>query len=111
VVLLNLDTKILFKRLTGRRSCAKCGKVVNIYTSAASDIAHGRHAEDGGELIQRPDDKEEVIGKRLEVYEQSTKPLVEYYTKAGLLRIVNADAEMDAVFAAIQQAVAVKQPA
>ena len=111
VVLLNLDTKILFKRLTGRRSCAKCGKVLNVYTSPASDIALGKHAEDGGDLVQRPDDKEEVIGKRLEVYEEQTKPLVEYYTKAGLLRVVNADAAMDTVFAAIQQAVAVKLPA
>ena len=111
VVLLTLATKILFRRLTGRRSCAKCGKVVNIYTSPAADIAHDKHAEDGGDLIQRPDDKEDVIGKRLEVYEESTKPLVEYYTKAGLLRVVDADAEMDTVFRAIQQAVALKQPA
>ena len=111
VVLLNLDTKILFKRLTGRRSCQTCNRVLNIYTSAAGDIVDGKHSADGGLLVQRPDDKEEVIGKRLEVYEQSTKPLVEHYTRAGLLRVVNADADMDVVFKAIQQAVAVKQPA
>ena len=53
-------------------------------------------------LIQRPDDREEVIGKRLEVYEAQTKPLIQYYEDAGLLRVVDADADVDAVFASIQ---------
>jgi adenylate kinase len=56
-------------------------------------------------LIQRPDDKEEVIGKRLEVYDAQTKPLIKFYTDVGLLRVVDADAPMDAVFEAIQHAV------
>jgi adenylate kinase len=56
-------------------------------------------------LVQRPDDQEEVIGKRLEVYDAQTKPLIEYYTRAGLLRVVDADADMDTVFTAIQEAV------
>jgi adenylate kinase len=61
-------------------------------------------------LIQRPDDKEEVIGKRLEVYDAQTKPLIKYYTDVGLLRVVDADAEMDVVFKAIQQAVVEPSP-
>jgi hypothetical protein len=56
-------------------------------------------------LIQRPDDKEEVIGKRLEVYEAQTKPLIKYYEAAGLLRIVDADADVDTVFKSIDRAV------
>jgi adenylate kinase len=56
-------------------------------------------------LIQRPDDKEEVIGKRLEVYDAQTKPLIEFYTASGLLRTVDADAPMDVVFKSIQDAV------
>jgi adenylate kinase len=56
-------------------------------------------------LIQRPDDKEEVIGKRLEVYEAETKPLVKHYTAAGLLRVVDADADMNTVFNSIERAV------
>ena len=85
VVLLNLDLGVLFKRLTGRRICQECG--------------------DAHRLIQRPDDKEEVIGKRLEVYEAQTKPLIKYYEDAGLLRVVAADADVDTVFKGIQRAV------
>ncbi len=97
VVLLNLDLGILFKRLTGRRICQDCGKVFNVYTSPPPE---GKHR-----LIQRPDDKEEVIGKRLEVYEAQTKPLIKYYEAAGLLRIVDADADVDTVFKSIEHAV------
>jgi adenylate kinase len=103
VVLLNLDLKILFKRLTGRRVCEKCGRVFNIYTSPSKSEGACDHC--GGRLIQRPDDKEEVIGKRLEVYEAETKPLVKHYTAAGLLRVVDADADMNTVFNSIERAV------
>lgn len=98
VVLMNLDLGILFKRLTGRRICEECGKVFNVFTSPPP--ADGKHR-----LIQRPDDKEEVIGKRLEVYEAQTKPLVKYYEAAGLLRVVDADADVDTVFKSIDRAV------
>jgi adenylate kinase len=97
VVLMNLDLGILFKRLTGRRICQDCGKVFNVYTSPPPD---GKH-----HLVQRPDDKEEVIGKRLEVYEAQTKPLIKYYEAVGLLRIVDADADVATVFKSIENAV------
>ena len=104
VVLLNLDLGILFKRLSGRRICETCGRVFNIYTSppqgAAEHCGAGPHR-----LTQRPDDREEVIGKRLEVYEAQTKPLISHYTHAGLLRVVDADADMTTVFANIQKAI------
>ncbi len=98
VVLMNLDLGILFKRLTGRRICEECGKVFNVFT--APPAAGHKHR-----LIQRPDDKEEVIGKRLEVYEAQTKPLIKYYDAAGLLRVVDADADVDTVFKSIDRAV------
>jgi len=96
VVLMNLDLGVLFKRLTGRRICQDCGKVFNIYTSPPDD----KHR-----VIQRPDDKEDVIGKRLDVYEAQTKPLIKHYENAGLLRIVDADADVDTVFKSIERAV------
>src|SRR5208283_4933077 len=79
VVLMNLDLGILFKRLTGRRICQDCGRVFNVYTTPPDSAQH--RAESGHEprLIQRPDDREEVIGKRLEVYDAQTKPLIQYY--------------------------------
>ena len=103
VLLLNLDLGVLFKRLTGRRICETCGRVFNIYAAPGTEL-HCDHCGDGARLIQRPDDKEDVIAKRLEVYEAQTKPLINYYKTAGLLRIVDADADMDAVFANIQRA-------
>jgi adenylate kinase len=101
VVLMNLDLKILFKRLTGRRICQDCGKVFNVYTSPPPE---GKHR-----VIQRPDDREEVIGKRLEVFEAQTKPLIKYYETAGLLRIVDADADVDTVFKSIERVVSAKR--
>jgi adenylate kinase len=104
VVLLNVDLGILFKRLTGRRICQDCGRVFNVYTSAPGAAAHSKECGDTHRLIQRPDDKEEVIGKRLEVYEAQTKPLIKYYEAAGLLRIVDADADVDTVFKRVERA-------
>jgi adenylate kinase len=105
VVLLNLDLGVLFKRLTGRRICQVCGRVFNVYNSSSGADAHSKECGDTHRLIQRPDDKEEVIGKRLEVYEAQTKPLIKYYEAAGLLRIVDADADVDTVFKSIEHAV------
>jgi adenylate kinase len=104
VILLNLDLGILFKRLTGRRICENCGRVFNIYTSPPGAIPQCDHCKDQGRLIQRPDDKEEVIGKRLEVYDAQTKPLIKHYADAGLLHVVDADADVDTVFKNIQTA-------
>ncbi len=109
VVLLNLDLGILFKRLSGRRICEACGQVTNVHpeVSGAPANEHSTCKKTGGahQWIQRPDDKEEVIGKRLEVYDAQTKPLIKYYSSAGLLRVVEADAAMDTVFKHIEQAV------
>ena len=105
VVLMNVDTGVLFKRLSGRRICEECGRVFNIYTSPAGSPPHCDRCGDKPRLIQRLDDKEEVIAKRLEVYEAQTKPLVEHYRAAGLLRVIDADTDVDRVFAALTAAV------
>jgi adenylate kinase len=106
VVLMNLDLGILFKRLTGRRICQDCGRVFNVFTAPAAVNSPSEKCGESHRLIQRPDDKEEVIGKRLEVYEAQTKPLIKYYEAAGLLRVVEADADVDTVFKSIQKAAA-----
>jgi len=105
VVLMNLDLGILFKRLSGRRICQDCGQVFNVHTAPAAIGTAGGPCGATHRLIQRPDDREEVIGKRLEVYEAQTKPLIKYYEAAGLLRIVDADADVDTVFQSIDRAV------
>ena len=105
VVLMNLDMSALFKRLTGRRICADCGRVFNVLTSPPGAPPHCGQCADMPRLVQRPDDKEEVISKRLEVYEAQTKPLIRYYTDNGLLRLVAADAAVETVFQNLQRAV------
>jgi len=105
VVLMNLDLGLLFKRLTGRRVCQDCQRVFNIHPSPPGTLPHCAQCGDMPRLIQRPDDREEVIGKRLEVYEAQTKPLIEFYEKAGLLRVVDADSDVQIVFTRLQAAI------
>jgi adenylate kinase len=95
-VLMDLDFAILMKRLTGRRSCSGCGRVYNIYFLPPP--ADGRCESCGGELVQRADDREETIGRRLEVYRAETEPLVEYYRGTGKLKVVDAEGEFDEVY-------------
>lgn len=101
-VLMDVDHAILLKRLTGRRSCTGCGRVYNIYFLPPP--ADGRCGSCGGELVQRSDDKEETIGRRLEVYRAETEPLVDYYRQLGKLRTVAADAPFDEVYGRLKGA-------
>jgi adenylate kinase len=95
-VLLDVDLDILMKRLTGRRTCSKTGKLLNIYFSSQGELDACTDA--GGELIQRADDNEETISNRLDVYRQQTEPLIEHYERAGLLRKVDGEGDMEAVY-------------
>jgi adenylate kinase len=94
-VLMDVDSDILMKRLTGRRTCSKTGQLLNIYFSPQSDI--DACIEAGGELLQREDDNEETIRNRLQVYAQQTAPLIDYYEERGLLRRVDANGTVDDV--------------
>jgi adenylate kinase len=107
VVLMQVDEKALFNRLTGRRSCPACGKVFNVYSSPSTNGVRCDNPEHGAEapaLKQRDDDKEDVIGNRLKVYNAQTAPLIEHYRSRGLLKVVNADQPMDRVYAEFLQA-------
>jgi adenylate kinase len=102
VVYLEVDFDSLMKRLTGRRTCSKTGQVLNIYYSSQADLDACR--ERGGELLQRDDDKEDTIRHRLEVYHRQTAPLIEHYRDEGLLRVVDADADVDTVYRRLTEA-------
>ncbi len=89
----------LMERLTGRRLCKACGASYHIKnfppkTEGICDVC-------GGELIQRDDDTEETARKRIEVYEESTAPLIEYYTRSGDLKNFDAEKDPEEVFADI----------
>jgi adenylate kinase len=105
VLLLDVRRETLIQRLAGRRVCPKCGTVYNVHSLNGVTTC----SRDGTELYQRPDDKEEVIGKRLEVYEKQTQPLIEHYSKLGLLRVVAGEGELDDVFERMEAA-ALAQP-
>lgn len=98
---LNLDVPFddLMKRLTGRRTCKSCGQMYNIYYSPSKE--EGKCDKCGGELFQRDDDKEETIRKRLEVYKAQTEPLIDYYTKKGILKSVAGTGNIDEIFSSI----------
>jgi len=106
VVLMDVDFEILMKRLTGRRTCSKTGAVLNIYFSSSAELDACKKA--GGELLQRKDDNEETIRNRLKVYEGQTAPLIEHYTKRGLLATIPATGEVDAVYARLKSALGLK---
>ncbi len=101
VLLLEVERDSLVKRLAGRRVCPKCGTVYNVHSMAPGATGC---AKDGAELQQRPDDKEEVVAKRLEVYEKQTRPLVEHYSKLGMLRVVAGEGELEDVFERMEAA-------
>jgi len=95
VVHFAVDNGILLRRLTGRRMCKVGGEIYNVYDRPPK--VPGRCDNDGGELVQRPDDREEVIAPRLVAYEKLTAPLVAYYRSQGVLEDVNGASNVDEV--------------
>jgi len=85
VLHLDVSRERLLGRLTARRQCATCGAIFNLLSRPSS--AGTRCENDGGELLQRDDDAESVILRRLAEFEASSAPLIEYYRKADYHRI------------------------
>jgi len=104
VIHMVIGNALLIRRLTGRRTCKVGGEIYNIYDRPPK--AEGICDNDGGELIQRPDDREEVIRQRLTAYEKLTSPLVSYYRRLGFLYEVDASKSVGEVEQEILQAVA-----
>lgn len=101
-ILMEVDFGILMKRLTGRRTCSVNGKLLNIYFSPQAELDACIAA--GGELVRREDDNEETIGKRLDVYQRQTEPVVGYYKSCGKLRTIDAEGSVDEVYARLTAA-------
>jgi adenylate kinase len=99
-VLMDVDFDVLMKRLTGRRTCSNCGRMYNVYFLPPPE--DGR-CDCGGELVQRSDDREETISRRLSVYQDETRPLVDYYERLGKLKVVDAEGEIDEVYARLSE--------
>ena len=95
----NVPDENIVKRMGGRRACVGCGATYHLVyaptkTEGICDVC-------GKELILRDDDKPETVQKRLNVYHEQTQPLIDYYTKAGILKTVDGTVDINDVFAAI----------
>jgi len=101
-VLMDVSFDVLMKRLTGRRSCSMTGRLLNIYFSPQEELDACLQA--GGELLQRDDDNEETIGRRLKVYEEQTAPLVDHYRQQGILCSVAAEGAVEEVYGCLKKA-------
>ena len=99
VVLLEVDYGALMKRISGRRSCQDCGKVFNVFTCAVPEGELCPKTGGPHHLVQRSDDNETAVAERLRVYDEKTKPLIDFYTHQGLLRSINAEGALDEVTA------------
>jgi adenylate kinase len=97
VVQLEVDYRELVRRISGRRTCADCGRVFNMLTSppAAGELCPKTAAPH--RLTQRPDDNEATVAERLRVYDEKTRPLIDFYRARGLLRVIDAEGHVDEV--------------
>ncbi len=97
-IALNIDVDMndLLKRLTGRRTCKSCQQMYNVYFSPSKK--DGTCDKCGGQLFQRDDDKEETIKKRLDVYQKSTAPLIDYYSKKNIMKTVMGVGSINDIF-------------
>lgn len=101
VIYIKASTDIVVQRLSGRRTCRDCQTVYHIEYSPPQKP--GICDRCGGKLYQREDDKEETIRKRLQVYEEQTSPLLDYYRRSGKLAEVPGDGTIEEVSAGIRR--------
>lgn len=99
VIYFKVPEEILMRRMTGRRTCKIGFEIYNIYERPPK--VEGRCDVDGGELIQRPDDRPEAIRERLVAYRTQTEPLVEHYRNRHTLDEIDANASVPAVTTAV----------
>jgi adenylate kinase len=95
IINLEVNDKVVESRITGRRSCPKCGAVYHVKNMKPKK--DGLCDKDGEKLVQRPDDTIEVVANRLKTYHQQTEPLVEYYKKSGTVFDINAEKDVEEV--------------
>lgn len=89
----------IINRMSGRRACVGCGATYHIEFAPTKTEGICDHC--GGELILRDDDKPETVKNRLKVYHEQTQPLIDYYTKAGILHTVDGTVDIEDVFKAV----------
>ncbi len=94
-LLIDVDPEVIVNRLTSRRLCKECGQI--------GTAADAKCPSCGGEMYQRDDDNEATVRNRLDVYEKSTSPLIDYYRGCDLLVSVDGDRDANVVFADVKK--------
>ena len=101
-MLIDVPLGQLEKRMTGRRNCPVCNEIYNIYFKPPrNDEVCDLHPE--AKLVQRADDNSETVRARLATYDEQTRPLIEYYQAAGVLRTVDGTREPEVIYQNIEQ--------
>ena len=100
-ILIDVPDEELVKRLTGRRTCKKCGMMYHVMFKPPKE--EGKCDVCGGELYQRADDNEETVRNRLKVYHEQTEPIIAYYEKKGVLHRIDGMGSIDEIFNRIVQ--------
>jgi adenylate kinase len=97
VIEIQVSDEEAIKRITGRRTCEKCGAVFSIYQEDDAAI-NNVCKKCGGKLVIRKDDTKEAITKRLEIYHNETEPLVDYYKEKKILLKINGERPIEIIF-------------
>ncbi len=110
VVNLDVPTEVVLRRIAGRRVCVQCGATYHVEHPPRQPWSCDNC---GGDVVQRDDDTEEAVMRRLELYETQTLPVIQYYRRAGRLITVGGDGASDVVFGAVLEAIdsRMEQPA
>ncbi len=95
VINLGVDDQVVVERITGRRSCPKCGAVYHVKNMPPK--TDGVCDKDRTRLVQRPDDTEDVVRNRLETYYRQTQPVVEYYKSGQTVHDIDGNGDADVV--------------
>lgn len=99
-ILVDVDKDVIIGRLTSRRTCRECGYIGTVEDATCPKCS--------GEMYQRDDDNEATVRNRLDVYERSTAPLIDYYRGKDLLVAIDGDRPVDDVYADIASALGLK---
>lgn len=101
VINVSVEDNFLIERITGRRTCTKCGASFHIKYN--KPLKEGICDTCGSELIQRADDTEETIKNRLSVYQTKTQPVLDYYDKQNIVKNIDGIGDINEIFARIKK--------
>jgi len=85
---------VIVERIAGRRMCRQCGDALHVKKLGGTAAC----PRCGGEMYQRTDDNEKTVRNRLKVYNEQTKPLIDFYARKGILINIDGDREIDEIF-------------